>query len=366
MSILDQSSAPSTIALAYYLPQYHEIEENNQWWGSGFTEWVQLNAAQLYFPQQKTRKPHATVGQYNLLDSSVFTQQWHLAQQYGIDGFLVFDYWFGQGKRLLEKPMQQVLKDNAEGSYCFCWANHTWFNKRINQVLMKQQYLGRSDYADYFNDLLPHFKRVGYLKVDNKPIFAIFNPAEVPDLQIFIDTFNELALASGFDGIFWIAENTDQHSPHAKSFDRYVRTNSMFRARKKVSFWDYLKEKLTRNYGFEQLGPFCYDYARLMSHITVNEIDEKTIPFAFAGWDTTPRHLRRGTILTGFTPDTFTEQLERYLPVCQRQASPCLLLIKSWNEWAEGNVIEPDDQLGNELLKRFQAFTTRVKILRKH
>lgn len=352
------------ISLAYYLPQFHEIQENNLWWGEGFTEWSQLNSAQTYFPDQTLRTPHASVGQYNLLDSHVMTMQWQMAQRYGIDGFLVFDYWFGQGKRLLERPMEQVLNDDAAMAYCFCWANHSWYNKRINQLLMLQQYLGAKDYQAYFMHLLPHFKRLGYIKIENKPVFAIFNPSEVPDLAVFQSTFEQLARAEGFSGIFWIAENTDQQSPHAAQFDRYVRSNSMFRHRKKVSFWSYLKEKLARNYGFQTLGPFQYDYSRLMDYLDMSGVDEKTILYAFAGWDTTPRHLKRGTVLTGFSPLAFARQLARWLPVCKRQQGVCLLLVKSWNEWAEGNVIEADQQFGFQFLEAYLDISAKVKALR--
>lgn len=352
------------ISLAYYLPQFHEIEENNRWWGKGFTEWTQLRVAQPYFANQEIRRPHAEVGEYNLLDSKVITQQWHTAKKYGIDAFLVFDYWFGNGQRLLEKPMQQVLKDDVQVEYCFCWANHSWFNKRTQQMLMRQNYLGENDYADYFQTLCPHFQRVGYVKVENKPVFAIFSPADIPDLAVFQSTFERMAISAGFDGIFWIAENTDQHSRHAHQFDRYVRTNSMFRHRKKVAFWSYLKEKLTRNYGFQNLGPFRYDYERLMNYMNVEGADEKTIPFAFAGWDTTPRHLRRGTWLSGFNSKSFGAQLTRLLPVCTRQKGPCVLLVKSWNEWAEGNVLEADRLFGFALLELYRDFVMQVKQVR--
>ena len=354
-------TAQDVISLAYYLPQFHAIPENDVWWGPGFTEWAQLNAAQAYFSGQQIRKPHASVGQYNLLDSRVMTAQWQTAKRHGIDGFLVFDYWFGAGQQLLEKPMQQVLADDAAMEYCFCWANHSWFNKRINQMLMPQQYLGAEDYSAYFQRLLPHFRRDGYIKIAHKPVFAIFNPADVPDLAVFQATFEQLARQAGFAGIFWLAENTDQHSAHAASFDRYVRSNSMFRHRKKVSAWSYIREKLTRNYGFQQLGPFRYDYSQLLNYLDVEGMDEKTMPFAFCGWDTTPRHLRRGTWLSGFDPNTFANQLTRLLAVAERQRGPCLLLVKSWNEWAEGNVIEPDQRFGTAMLEAFHAFVLQVK-----
>jgi len=118
------------VSLAYYLPQFHEIEENNRWWGQGFTEWQQLNEASTYFDWHRLRKPDTPFGQYSLLNPDVLAWQNDIAQAHGVDGFLVFDYWFGQGKKLLEKPIQMVLDQHVPFRYAFCWANHTWYNKR--------------------------------------------------------------------------------------------------------------------------------------------------------------------------------------------------------------------------------------------
>ena len=194
------------LSLAYYLPQFHEIEENNRWWGKGFTEWTQLRESKTYFKQQKIRKPIAPFGEYNLLNPDVFAWQNKTARDYGISGFLVFDYWFGAGKTLLEAPMQMVLDKQLDFDYCLCWANHTWFNKRDDILLQQQQYLGVADYTTYFYRLLPHFKSSTYIKIANKPIFSIFNPKEVPDLALFVATFRRLAKKEGFDDLYLIAD----------------------------------------------------------------------------------------------------------------------------------------------------------------
>jgi hypothetical protein len=345
------------ISLAYYLPQFHEIPENNLWWGKGFTEWQQLKDALEYWPHQHIRKPIAPLGEYNLLDVQVMAQQNQLAKAHGISGFIVFDYWFGAGKTLLSQPIQQVLDQNVGFDYCLCWANHTWYNKRDNIMLQEQQYLGESDYVAYFEKLLPHFKSEHYIKIEHKPVFAIFNPKEVPDLSVFIATFNRLSVQHGLDGIYWIAENTDASSTEAKFFDRYIRSNVMFKARKKTNYWSYLKEKLTRNFGFNQLGPFKYDFKKMMRFKGLDQVDTKSIPVVFTGWDTTPRHLKRGTVLTGFDVEAFAQHLHavkaRLLKINNPQP---ITIIKSWNEWAEGNLIEPDNVFGDSLLHAYHDF----------
>jgi hypothetical protein len=346
---------PKNISLAFYLPQFHEIEENNQWWGKGFTEWLHLNQAKQYFNWQQIRKPIPPFGEYNLLNPEVFEWQARTAKQYGIDGFLVFDYWFGAGKTLLEKPMQLVLDQQLNFDYCLCWANHTWYNKRKNILLLEQQYLGAADYEAYFNRLLPHFQSKHYIKIDNQPVFAVFNPHEIPDLKVFIDTFQSLAKKHGLDGLYLIAENTDSSSTHATYFDAYTRSNHLFKNRKRDNFSSYIKEKMTRKLGCTQLGPFCYDYRNLVINYYRENFDEKYIPCVFTGWDTSPRHQRRGTILKGFDVAAFKDHLLQ-IKSClnRRQRNQQIILIKSWNEWAEGNLLEPDSVFAYQLLEAYR------------
>lgn len=354
--------SPKILSLAFYLPQFHEIEENNQWWGKGFTEWIHLNQAKKYFDWQEIRKPVPPFGEYNLLNPEVLEWQASTAKKYGIDGFMVFDYWFGAGKTLLEKPMQMVLDKQLNFDYCLCWANHTWYNKRENILLLQQQYLGAADYTAYFNRLLPHFQSSHYIKIDNKPVFAIFNPKEIPDLDVFVDTFKSLAIQAGFNGLYLIAEQTDASAEHARYFDAYTKSNNVFKGRNRDNFFSYLKEKLTRKFGCTQLGPFYYDYHNLVVNNSINTDDEKYIPAVFTGWDTSPRHQKRGTILKGFNLVEFKNHLMQIKNVLDRRnLKNQVILIKSWNEWAEGNLLEPDNIFGYQLLEAYRDFVTQIE-----
>jgi hypothetical protein len=358
--VLTMSSSNKLLSLAYYLPQFHEIEENNRWWGQGFTEWTQVSQAKKYFDWQEIRKPIGPFGEYSLLNPDVMEWQASIAKQHGIDGFLVFDYWFGAGKTLLEKPMHMVLDKQLDFDYCLCWANHTWYNKRENIVLIEQQYLGATDYAAYFERLLPHFQSSHYLRINNKPIFAIFNPKEVSDLPIFISTFQSLAIKHGLGGLYLIADNTDASSEHAHYFDAYTRSNHLFKARNRDNPISYIKEKLTRKFGCRQLGPFCYNYDQLVVKNYVEQDDAKYIPSVFTGWDTTPRHLKRGTILKGFNVATFNQHLAAIKKTLKKHDDANkIILIKSWNEWAEGNLLEPDNIFGYQLLEAYRDFITQ-------
>lgn len=258
--------------------------------------------------------------------------------------------------------MQMVLDKQLNFDYCLCWANHTWYNKRENITLQQQLYLGMQDYTNYFNRLLAHFKSPHYLKIDNKPIFSIFNPNEIPDLPVFVDTFQRLAKEAGFNGIYLIADNTDASSNHAGLFNGYTRSNHLFKKRNRDNVFSYLKEKLTRKFGFSQIGPFCYSYPHLVVDQYIEYNDAKYIPSVFTGWDTTPRHLKRGTILKDFTIKNFKLHLDKIEQTIKRNQQSAisnqLIIIKSWNEWAEGNLIEPDSVFGYQLLEAYRDFTS--------
>ncbi|MGB2832889.1 MAG: glycoside hydrolase family 99-like domain-containing protein, partial [Methylotenera sp.] len=264
----------------------------------------------------------------------------------------------------LEKPMQLVLDQQLNFDYCLCWANHTWYNKRDNITLQQQQYLGEQDYTAYFNRLLPHFKSPHYLKIENRPIFSIFNPNEIPDLGVFIESFQQLAKQAGFDGIYFIADNTDATSSYAGKLDGYTRSNYFFKKRNRDNIFSYFKEKLTRKFGLNQVGPFCYSYPHLVVDQYDDFNDSKYIPSVFTGWDTTPRHLRRGTILKDFNLQNFKCLLGKVGQTIRRNQqssiSNQIVIIKSWNEWAEGNLLEPDNIFGYQLLEVYRGFIISV------
>jgi len=340
-------------SLAYYLPQFHEIPENNEWWGDGFTEWNNLQESVSYFVWHETRKAIAPHGEYSLLDPKVLSWQYETARAHGVSGFLVWDYWFGNGDQLLEKPTELVLASEIEFKYCFSWANHSWFNKRINKMLMEQKYLGIDDYKKYFYARLPHFKSENYIKVDGKPVFGVFLPQDIPDIELFVSTFRQLAVDEGFPGIYLIAENSTENS--SGLFDRFLNSNASFKVRKRVNPLQYIKEVAIKKLGVNWIGPVVYDYEKTILPYTEKKLDHKEIPVLFTGWDTTPRHKRRGTICRGFTVDVFKKQIENIMvQVSIQDPEVPLIVIKSWNEWAEGNLMEPDSLFGSGLLEAYK------------
>lgn len=345
------------LSLAYYLPQFHEIKENNLWWGEGFTEWTNINNAKKYFPSHNIRIPNETLGQYNLLDIEVLEKQYALASAHGINGFLVWNYWFGEGEKILEKPIEAILEHDIDFKFCFAWANHSWMNKSKGILLKEQKYLGVHDYEDYFEYLLPYFKNKNYIKIDGKPVFSIFKPQDIPDLKLFIDIFHKLSVDNGFNGIYFIAEHTDSNAPYLKLFDRFCDSSCYLKNRYKDNIFTYIKEKLANKLSLKKLGPFVYNYHNLTQGAQ-KETHEKYIPIIFTGWDTTPRHDKRGLVLDNFNINTFNDHLQK---INKEYPNADILIIKSWNEWAEGNLLEPDNINKDKLLKLYMSFSIKIE-----
>ena len=342
-------SAPTI--LAYYLPQFHEITENNEWWGKGFTEWTALRGSRKYHSFQEIRKPVEPFFEYSLPSREVMEWQDSIAKEHHIDGFLLWDYWFGDGKTLLTKPKEFIKDNDLKFSYALIWANHSWYNKSINKLLIEQKYLGEEDYTNYFLDCLNHFKKDEYVKIQNKPVFGIYMPFAVPDLSVFIDVFTSGAKSNGFDGIHWVVDNTPATIENKKTFNSVISSTAYFKARKSAHPINFFKEQLIKRLNFNSLGPVVYSYKKLVSNH--EDFSAHESPAIFTGWDTTPRHGKRGTILKDFSVENFQQHLRNIF--AHASTNGCeLLVLKSWNEWAEGNTFEPDSIYGYRLLDTFR------------
>lgn len=340
--------------IAYHLPQFHEIEENNEWWGQGYTEWTAVKNWKPYYEGHTLRKPHDSLGYYDLSDNKVLEKQYEIASEYGIEGFCFWTYWFGDGERLLEKPLEHLLLPNSKVKYCLAWANHSWWDKSIWKLLKEQKYLGKEDYINFYKTLSPHFNNQNYIKKDNKLLLSIFMPHDIPDLEIFFDTLNNLAIQDGFDGFYFIADQSLKIPTIQKQFDGYMCNHTFFKNR---NFFQKVLGILIRKYSWTFIGPDKYSYPKLIQNLFIKEKNNnKFIPTIFAGWDATPRHKKRGLLLYDFNEKTFEEHVKYIFDL---KSSNDFIFIKSWNEWAEGNAIEQDDINGNKLLEVIKKYNEK-------
>lgn len=350
----------SLLSLAFYLPQFHPIPENDAWWGTGFTEWSHFRQLRSWFDGHVVRQPVSPLGRYSLLDPTVIEAQQAMAQAHGIDGFLVWNYWFGGGRQLLERPVDMILRDKLPVTYALAWANHDWRDQARGRSLMKQQYLGVQDYAAYFHHCLPHFRSERYVLVDGKPLFFIYRPEHIPDLEAFVALWRDLARANGLAGLHIVGDLLREDARPPAALDAYTCAAGFWAHRKNLVL---VKSRglLRRSLGLPP-SPERYSYDELLAHYIPPDASPRFIPTVFTGWDSTPRHGGRGVIVEGLTPEGFRVHLDLAQQHLLRQTGPTrLVFIKSWNEWAEGNLIEPDQVYGDALLKEYGGFAERCR-----
>lgn len=349
----------STIArlIAFYLPQYHPIPENNEWWGTGFTEWTNTAKAKPLFRGHYQPHVPADLGFYDLRVPETRAAQAEMARAYGIEAFCYYHYWFG-GKRLLERPFNEVLESGQpDFPFCLCWANATWsgiWHGNPGRILVEQTYPGTADFEAHFRELLPAFRDERYLRVDGKPLFIIYKPKDVPNVQHVAQLFRDMAEKAGLPGIYLVGvSHHDGWNPGPNGFDAAVVQN--LPGLSGGVPWRHPLLKLKRKLQGGRLA--IYRYEELMDSF----VPEKTrqleyLPCLIPSWDNTPRSGMNGLVLEDSTPELFRRSLRKALEhVSDKPQEHRLVFLKSWNEWAEGNHMEPDLRFGHGYLEALRS-----------
>ena len=224
-----QSNRPLARVIAFYLPQFHPIPENDKWWGVGFTEWTNVSKAKPLFKGHYQPKIPSDLGFYDLRVSETQVAQAKMAADNGIEGFCYWHYWFA-GKRLLERPFNQVLKSgDPDFPFCLAWANYSWtgiWHGCPDRILIEQSYPGLKDYESHFKALVQAFHDPRYMKIEGKPIFIVYYPPGLPQPNRFTDYWNELALKNGLPGIYFLGITDKKWDYRAQGFDGSITTGS--------------------------------------------------------------------------------------------------------------------------------------------
>lgn len=351
--------------IAFYLPQFHPIPENDEWWGKGFTEWTNVGKARPLFRGHYQPRVPADLGYYDLRLPIIREQQAEMAREAGIEGFMYWHYWFGNGRTLLSEIFDEVLKTGKpDFPFCLGWANHSWTRRTWNSTaqnhkdvdLLLQTYPGEDDIINHFYNVLPAFKDKRYIKVDEKPIFMIYDPFSLPNPNHFINVWNKLALQNGLQGIHFVGLASGWLERYPKIFDLgfdAIAPSNLWYAESKVK-GKYIKliEHKLRKY-FPKIAPLDkYKYKDIINNF-YNQYDylENSYPSIVPNWDRSPRGGRRAVIYTGSTPELFKKHIKEALKVIQnKQPEHRILFLRSWNEWAEGNYVEPDLKYGHGYL----------------
>lgn len=344
----------SARVIAYYLPQFHPIPENDEWWGKGFTEWRNAAKAKPFFKGHYQPHVPADLGFYDLRVPETRLAQAELAKEYGIEGFCYYHYWFG-GKQLLERPFNEVLKSGEpDFPFCLCWANHSWTGIWFGEpkrILMEQTYPGMKDHEEHFQWLLEAFTDRRYITIDGKPVFLVYHPMEVPEIRRVTDFWRELAARAGLPGLYLIGvSKRHRWNPHEHGFDASV-----------TERLPPLTRQISSRYPWVRLGarlrgatlPTVYSYEEVLPSLVEKEKPGyQDYPCVIPNWDNTPRSGTNGLVLHDSSPELFRRSLRVALDrVSVEREQERVVFLKAWNEWAEGNYVEPDLKYGRDYLE---------------
>lgn len=353
--------------IALYLPQYHPTEDNNEWWGEGFTEWTNVAKAKKLFPGHYQPKVPADLGFYDLRLPQVRAKQAEMAKECGVSAFCYYHYWFGDGKQELELPFNEVVKcGEPDFPFCLCWANESWSKKFWNKdgsvaagtkTLIEQKYLGAEDDALHFNSLLQAFKDKRYYRIKGKLVFMIYRPFAFDDVEGFIQRWNTMAENENLPHFFFIAFSSavekEYNALKDKGFDAVFSCRFAETPFNTTWFSKALRKLVSSVFRV----PRMYRYSRLIKH-SLGEYEKKNdvYPMIIPNWDHTPRSGVNGYLHVGTNPDLFEKHVEYVLNhIKEKPEDDKICILKSWNEWGEGNYMEPDLKFGRgymEALKK--------------
>ncbi len=342
--------------IAFYLPQFHPIPENDAWWGKGFTEWTNVTRARPRFPGH--HQPHlpADLGFYDLRVPEVRAAQAALARSCGIQAFCYYHYWFG-GKRLLQRPFDEVLKSGEpDFPFCLCWANENWtraWDGGDREILMAQRYSAEDD-RRHLQWLAAAFADDRYVRIDGKPLLLVYRASLLPDARRTTDVWRDEALRLGIGELFLACVQsffgTELYCPASRGFDAAVEFQPG-----SYSLGEPLGRTRRERWPWKLCGkesPFLrenvYSYGQVVEQmLAMPPVEYLRFPCVTPMWDNSARRQHSANILHGSTPQLYEYWLyETLVRTAHRSPEQRLCFINAWNEWAEGNHLEPCQKWG--------------------
>ena len=336
-------------ALAIYLPQFHPVPENDAWWGKGFTEWTNVAKAKPRFPGHYQPQLPADMGFYDLRLPETRQLQADIARQYGIHGFCYYHYWFN-GRRILERPFEEVLSSGSpDFPFCLCWANENWTRRWDGQeadVLLKQDYSEQDD-LEHIRYLAQIFADPRYVRIDRKPVFIVYRTELFPDIRRTTNIWRQEAQRLGIGELYLIKVErfVENMNPAEQGFDAAMEFQPHITGRP-TRFFGEKKDQLLDRFGFK-LSPYQQDSIFLYEEyieemIKKDKTKYKRYPCVTPAWDNSSRRKENAIILHNSTPALYEKWLshvtDSFIPYSKEEN---LLFINAWNEWAEGNHLEP-------------------------
>lgn len=368
--------------IAFYLPQFHPVEVNDKYWGKGFTEWRNVAKARPLFRGHNEPRIPADLGYYDLRMPEIREQQAALAKEAGIEGFCYWHYWFGNGKEVLERPFDEVVRSgDPDFPFCLGWANHSWTTRTWTKIksnaedsyIFKQEYPGEKDYMDHFYRLLPAFKDNRYITVDGKPLFLIFDLNGFNDFINFKNVWNNLAEENGLPGFYFVSHTSTVPIINRKNRKELLHPDVLAENAVKLAFEKGADAVETLNLQYAELkakgllykafgvvsrnklnGLFLekYDYGKIVNNYQIAMANRNNVfPEILVGNDRSPRAGRKAIIYYNATPENFYLGAKKAIELVEKKNKEHrIIFLNSWNEWGEGSYMEPDTKYGKEFI----------------
>ncbi|KAB2644789.1 MAG: glycosyltransferase [Verrucomicrobia bacterium] len=332
-------------AIAIYLPQFHRIKENDQWWGEGFTEWTNVKRGRPFYPgHYQPHIPHPDLGYYDLDDPSILEKQVELARQHGIHGFCYYYYWFN-GKKLLEKPLNRLLETGKpDFPFCFCWANENWtrtWDGGDSEVLIEQVHSYEND-EKFIYDIIPALKDPRYIRINNKPLLIIYRPGLLPNMTATAEHWRKVCKSEGIGEIYLACmRSLEIIDPLKNGLDAAIQFPPANVPAENI----FLKpiSRIKKNF-----SGYIYNMEEMISFYSQEKESYRLIRAVCPSWDNTARRMERATSWIKSTPNNYYKWLVDAIAKTRKnfKESERLLFINAWNEWGEGCHLEPDKKNG--------------------
>ncbi|WP_181013892.1 glycoside hydrolase family 99-like domain-containing protein [Agrobacterium rosae] len=339
--------------ISFYLPQFHPIQENDDWWGKGFTEWRNVAKAKPQMYNHRHPRITSELGYYDLRRVESMHEQAALATEYAIGGFCFYTYWF-EGKRLLEQPLDLWLAKGPDFPFCICWANENWSRRwdgSESEILISQEY-DEGFEERFIIDMLPYLKDNRYICVDGAPVLAIYRVSEFPDPVASAARFRSAARTHGIPNIhLTMIQSFGLLDPRPYGFDAAVEFSPPHVGR-------LLLEKQRVGGISPDFEGYLEDYVGVANN-SINALPTDYVRYrgCFPMWDNTARRGNKGHVFINDSPKAYAHWL-RFLvneAMLRKDQNEPLVFINAWNEWAEGAYLEPDDHSGRDLLEVTRA-----------
>lgn len=340
--------------LAFVLPQFHRIPENDRWWGEGFTEWTNVRKAQPLFRDHLQPRVPKDNRYYDMLDPAVHDWQADLARRHGVYGFCYYHYWFN-GNKLLEKPVELFLRrGQPDIPFCLAWANEPWtraWDGSEHELLMPQSYGNENDWKRHFDYLLQAFRDPRYIRVEGKPLFLIYRSTSIEVCESMLHSWRSLAEQAGLPGLHIVSMMTGfAADARQQIFEAFAEFEPMYTIFNRLPYWLRKRERwmnrLTRTAwrmsGHTARPLNSYDYGSVWNAIAKRALPKRTYPGAFLDWDNSPRRGWEHLIMRNFSGPAFNSGFRAQLRKA-REARAEFVFVNAWNEWAEGAYFEPDE-----------------------